>query len=320
MTSQDKLMTAREAIQTFVSPEDCLSLGGFTINRNPIALTHEIIRQQIDRLHVVQHSGSQALDLLIGTGLVEIVEIAYGANGRFAPTCVRFRKAAEEMRIKIEDYSNYQISLRFLAGAMGVPYLPTTSGLGTDIVEMQGIDSDLRKQREALPENKLIISQNPFNENEEPLVLVPAVNPDVTLIHVQKAAADGTARIDGLTFTDIEQARASTHVVLSCEELVDSQELRTEPWKNCLPHVLVDAVVHQPHGAHPTACFGYYDYDMEHLTEYRNICQDDMQFEKYIDSMVRGVSSFDKYLSMIGQDALTAITAESGLGYARRNP
>ncbi|MGY5876924.1 MAG: CoA-transferase [Candidatus Thorarchaeota archaeon] len=318
MTDEDKVMLASEAIDRYVSSGDCVTLGGFTINRNPMALTHEMIRQEKDRLHVVLHSGSQALDLLIGAGLVEILEIAYGANGRIAPTCVRFRKAVEEGQIKVEDYSNYQISLRFLAGAMGVPYLPTTSGLGSDIVIKQGIDERLRNQRESLPDNKIIITQNPFSELKEPLVLVPAINPDVTLIHVQKAADDGTVRIDGLSFTDIEQARASSHVVVSCEELVKSRELRAEPWRNCLPHVLVDAVVHQPHGAYPTACFGYYDYDMEHLTKYRQISEDDLEFEKYIDSMVRHVGSFGEYLGMISQDTLNSIAAESELGYARR--
>ncbi len=318
MTNEDKVMSADEAIDRHIASGDCITLGGFTINRNPMALTQEIVRQQKDRLHIVLHSGSQALDLLIGAGLVEILEIAYGANGRFAPTCVRFKKAVEEGQIKVEDYSNYQISLRFLAGAMGVPYLPTTSGLGSDIIIKQGIDERLRKQRVSLPDEKTIITQNPFSELKEPLVLVPAINPDVTLIHVQKAAPDGTARIEGLSFTDIEQARASKHVIISCEELVGSSELRKEPWRNCLPHVLVDAVVHQPHGAYPTACFGYYDYDMQYLTRYQQTCDDDMEFEKYIDSMVKHVETFDEYLRMIGQDALDAITAEPDLGYARR--
>ena len=140
MSSASKVMSARDAVKRFVSKGDCISFGGFTVNRNPMALVHEVLRQKIGNLHAVMHSGSQALDMLIGAGFIRIIEIAYGANGRFASTCVRFRKAIEQGIVKVEDYTNYQITLRFMAGAMGVPFLPTYSGLGSDIVEKWGID------------------------------------------------------------------------------------------------------------------------------------------------------------------------------------
>jgi glutaconate CoA-transferase subunit A len=310
-------MSAKEAVSKFVSKGDCISFGGFTVNRNPVALVHEILRQHIDRLHVVMHSGSQVLDLLIGESLVEFVEIAYGANGRFASTCFRFRKAVEEGTIKVDDYTNYQITLRFMAGAMGLPYLPTSSSLGSDIIKKWGIKKEVRESRSSLANEKLVVSSNPFAE-ESPIVLVPAVNPDVTLLHVHQASEDGIARIDGLPFVDIEQARASKHVILSCEELVSSQDLRKEPWRNCFPHSIVDAVVHQPFGAHPTACYLHYDYDAKHLTEFRDIANDDKMFNEYLETHVINVKDFEEYLDLIGRDQLESIRVSSGIGYRER--
>ncbi|MHA1943393.1 MAG: CoA transferase subunit A [Candidatus Thorarchaeota archaeon] len=316
MSSTNKVMTATEAVKSFVSKGDCVSFGGFTVNRNPVALVHEILRQKIGNLHAVMHSGSQVLDLLIGAGYINLVEIAYGANGRFASTCVRFRKAVEQGSVTVEDYTNYQITLRFMAGAMGIPYLPTYSGLGSDIVEKWGFNEDLRKSRSSVPNKKLIVGNDPFTNS--PLVLVPAVNPDVTLLHVHQASEDGVTRIEGLTFADIEQARAAKHVIVSCEEIVSSEELRKEPWRNCFPHTLVDAVVHQPFGSHPTACYLRYDYDDSHLNEYRELASYDKKFVDYLETYVYGVSNFNEYLELIGRKRLDAIRASPNLGYRKR--
>ena len=319
MLSSSKLMSASEAVKRFVNSGDCLSIGGFTINRNPMALIYEILRQQIKDLHVVMHSGSQALDLLIGAGRVSLLEIAYGANGRLASTCVRFRNAIEKGTLKVEDYTNYQMTLRFMAGAMGVPFLPTYSSLGTDIIERWGFSPDMRSSNPQLPGKKLAVTKDPFSDKASQVVLVPAVNPDVALIHVQKAAEDGTVRLEGLTFADIEQARASKHVIVSCEELVSPPELRKESWNNSIPHVLVDAVVHQPFGAHPTACYLHYDYDMEHLLKYKELADNDDQFETYLKEFVLDVDSHDDYLKLIGTKQLNVIKASPELGYARRD-
>jgi glutaconate CoA-transferase subunit A len=311
-------MSASDAIRTFVKSNSCVSIGGFTISRNPMSLIHEIIKQDVGNLHVVMHSGSQALDLLIGTRRVTLLEIAYGANGRLASTCIRFRKAVEEKSLKIEDYSNYHITLRFLAGAMGVPFLPTYSGLGSDILNIWGFDAELRKTVEGLSRKKVVVLDDPFTSEYKPIVLVPAVNPDVCLLHVQKASEDGVIRIEGLSFADIEQARASKNVIVSCEELVSSAELRIGSFQNALPHVLVGAVVHQPLGAHPTACYHYYDYDMQHLIDYRSIAKDDNKFKEYIQKYILDVESYEEYLDIIGSEHLDTLKASREVGYARR--
>ncbi len=282
-----------------------------------MAVAYEIIRQGITGLHVYMHSGGQALDPLIGAGCVRAVEIAYGANGRFAPTCVRFRKAVERGEILVEDYTNYQMTLRFQAGATGVPFLPIRSGMGTDIVKRWGFSAEMRRQDARLPNRKLVVQDDPFAEDEPmPVVLVPAINPDVTVIHAQQVDTQGTVRIAGLTFADVEQARAARHVIVTCEELVEPKVLRAEPERNQIPFFQVDAVVHVPYGAHPTACYGFYDYDARHLNQYRALASDDAQFGAYLDEYVRGVGGHEEYLTKIGPESLERIRAVAPFGYA----
>jgi len=317
LKNSDKVFTLTEAVSQFIHDNSHISFGGFTVNRQPMACAYEMIRQDKKNLHVYIHSGGQALDILIGAGCVKAVEIAYGANGRFAPTCIRFRKAVENGELLKEDYSNYQMTLRFQAGAMGVPFLPVKSGMGTDIVKLWGFNTEMRRKDPRLPNQKLIVQNNPFaEEGDEPVVLVPAINPDVTIIHAQKADFQGTVRISGLTFADIEQARAARHVIVTCEELVEPGLLRAEPDRNQIPFFVVDAVVHIPHGAHPTACYGYYDYDAPHLNLYRTMALDDKTFFSYLEKYVLAVNNHKGYLDKIGIEALKRIKAVSPYGYA----
>ena len=319
MLDNNKCMAMDEAISRFVKPGCHLSIGGFTLNRNPMAAVYEIIRQRIDTIHLYAHSNGQGVDELIGAGCVRAVEIAYGGNGRFAPTCIRFRKAIESGGIYFEDYSNYQMTLRFMAGAMGVPFLPTTSGLGTDILRKWGFSAEFREAETRLPREKLLVMDNPFRRRDEDptkVVLLPAINPDVTIIHVQKAGSEGTVSIDGLTFADVEQAKAARHLIVTCEKLVEEKEMRLEPGKNQLPFFLVDAVVYQPFGAYPTACYGCYDYDPEYLKMYRRLAKDDVAYSGYLDEYVYGVENHDRLCDLVGPERLQRIRADSPQGYA----
>ena len=248
---QSKVVSLQEAVSVYVKDGCHLSIGGFTINRNPMAAVYEIIRQNIKDLHLYAHSNGQGVDELVGAGTVSHLEIAYGGSGKFASTCIRFRKAVQDGSIRVEDYSNFQMTLRFMAGAMGVPFLPTRSSMGTDIVEKWGFPPEFRKDNAKIPDTKLVVMDNPFGSwcDTEKVVLVPAVNPDVTLIHVQKADLRGNCRIEGLTFADVEQAKASRHLVITCEELIEDDSLKDAPDQNQIPFIHADAVVHVPHGA-----------------------------------------------------------------------
>lgn len=312
----DKLMTMEEAVKTFIKDGDQIAIGGFTIARNPMAIIYEIVRQGVKDLHVVCHSHGQGLDVLIGAGCVKRLEIAYGGNGRYASTCVRFKKSVQRGEIEIEDYSNNQMSLRFLAGALGMPFISTKSGLGSDIMNIEGFSAETRREPK-VASKKFVLLQNPFSEDEDKVVLLPALTPDICLLHVQYVGEDGTVRIKGLTFADIEQAKSADRVIVTCEEIVPRSFIRMDPDQNTLPQFFIDAIVAAPYGAHPTGCFSFYDYDPKHLNLYRRVADDDVLFKKYLDEWVYGVLNHEEYLEKVGVSMLMKIKADTILGYAR---
>ena len=316
--SENKVTDLKSAISSFVHDGAHISIGGFTVNRAPMAAVHEIIRQGIKNLHVYVHSAGQGIDDLIGTGCVDKIELAYSGNGRFAPTGIRFKKAVQKGTLIVEDYSNYQMTLRFMAGAMGLPFLPTGSTFGTDIIDKWGFSTDLRQSDPKIPNDKLKIIDNPFEDwgGKIKLVAVPAINPDVTLIHAQKADAQGTVRIEGLTYADIEQAKSAEHLIVTCEEIVNSDELRQSPDLNSLPHFLADAVVHVPFGAFPAACYHYYDYDADFLAKHEKWAKDDDLYSDYLNTYVYGVNDHQSFMDLIGPDTLENIKADPRTGYA----
>jgi glutaconate CoA-transferase subunit A len=311
-------MGLSEAVHRFVHDGDHVSIGGFTITRNPMALAYEIIRQGKKHLHVYVHSHGQAFDLLIGARCVDAIEVSYGGTARFSPGGgIRFKKAIEGGKIRFEDYTNFQMTVRFMAGAMGLPFMPIRSLRETDVFKKWGFNEEFRKQNPRIPQKKMAVVDNPFvrDGREERVVLVPAINPDVTLIHAQQADRQGTVRIKGLTYTDVEQAKAAKYLIVSCEELVETEVIRENPDQNQIPFFIVDAVVFAPYGAHPTACYGYYDYDPLHFNRYREMASDDRTFRQYLDEYVFGVNSHEEYLEKIGRGRLSQIKADPKLGY-----
>jgi glutaconate CoA-transferase, subunit A len=317
-TSSDKVTDLKSAVEKYVTHGCHISIGGFTLNRNPMAAVYEIIRQGIKGLHLYAHSNGQGVDELVGAGSVQRIEIAYAGNGRFAPTCIRFRKAVEKGDIDVEDYSNYQMTLRFLAGAMGVPFLPTKSALGSSILEKWGFSEKMRREESRIPDKKCVVMDNPFNgwQDSPNVVLVPAINPDVTIIHAQKADAQGTVRINGLPFADVEQVKAARHVIVTCEELVENGELRENPDSNQIPFFVVDAVVPVPFGAYPTACYRYYDYDPVYLNDYRRVASKEELYGEYLETRIKGMKSHQDLMDHIGTERLDRIRADAETGYA----
>jgi len=317
--SENKVMTMEKAIKRYIKSQSHISIGGFTLSRNPMAAVHEIIRQDIKDLHLYAHSNGQGLDELVGAGCISKIEIAYSGNGRFAPTCLNFKRQAVDNKILVEDYSNFQMALRFSAGAMGLPFLPTTSSLGTDIIKNWGFDPALREKEKQLSSKKLVIMEDPFSRQtpKPKIVLVPAINPDITIIHAQKADPSGTTRIEGLTFCDVEQAKSANHVIVTCDELMPLTSLNSDPGKNQLPPFCVDAVVHVPFGAYPTACYGLYDYDAQFLDWYRETANQ-TAFDRYKTEYIMCTSTHEDYLKKACGNRLEQIKADPETGYSDR--
>jgi glutaconate CoA-transferase subunit A len=316
--NENKVRLLADAVQQFVKNGAHISIGGFTLNRNPMAAVYEIIRQGIKNLHLYAHSNGTAVDELIGAGCVSKLEIAYSGNGVAAPTCIRFRKAVQDNLIIFEDYSNYMMSLRFLAGAMGLPFLPTLSGFGSEIITKWGFSKELRESDPKIVNEKLIIMDNPFGDwaGASKVMLLPAILPDVTIIHVQKADRMGTCSIQGLTFADVEQAKASRDVIVTCEELVSPELLRQDPDRNQIPFINVSAVCHVPFGGYPTAVYKYYDYDARYLRDFAAAAKDELKFKAYQEKYIYGVANHQQLLELLGKKRLHSIQADSRTGYA----
>lgn len=309
-----KIMTLSEAVKLI--PDGAhISIGGFTINRHPMAIVYEMIRQKKRNLHLYGHSPGSDWDLLIGAGCVRAVELAYEADEAFARIGPRFREAVETGLIQWEDYSNFAMVLRFAAGAMGIPFIPTRTMLGSDIIKREGFSPEFRKSSPKIAAKKLALMDCPFTG--ERVVLLPAIQPDVTIIHAQVVDTQGTVRIYGQTFGDEQQAKAAKKLIVTCEEIVQPKKLREFPEHNCVPFFRVNAIINVPYGAHPFACYRYYDYDPEFLRMYHERAKDDSTFRKFLDEYVYSVSDWEEYLRKIGGDEkLKKLRAVKKFGYA----
>lgn len=316
---QDKQMSLKEAVKKYVHDGDAIALGGATTCRKPYAAVAEIIRQGKKDLYIHGGTAGGDVDMLIGANCCKALINAYCANSGYTNVCRRYRKYIEEKKILIEDYSLDVQSIIFHAAALGLPYVPVKHMLGSDLVNKWGISEEIREKDPKLPDKKLQIAENPFMPGET-LCLVPTPQIDVAIIHVQKAAIDGTARIEGAVFSDLDMAMAAKYCIVTCEEIVEVDELRHEPDLNCIPCLVTDAVVHAPLGAHPSQVYNYYDYDREFLRMYDKVSSDDGLFEEFLQDWIYGCENHYEYLQKIGIKRLNRIRVVKGLGYAAHRP
>ncbi len=277
-------MTAREAVERFVSDGATVGMGGQSIGRCSMALSHEIVRQGKGGLTLVGCNLSLSMDLMVGAGLVKRTECGTGNLERFG-TAFRWRRAIEEGRLEVEDFSHLAIASRFLAGSLGLPFMPSKSLLGSDI---------LKKRRDG---STMEVVSNPWDP-DEPVVLLRACTPDVSIVHVQTADELGNLMVAGFTTHEVEMVKASRAVIASCEKLVSSDEVRREPDRTTIPYLFVDAVVEQPWGAYPTSVYRYYEHDEEHLRSYQARARTGGEpYEEYLRENVYGCGDFDDFLA-----------------------
>jgi glutaconate CoA-transferase, subunit A len=293
-----------------------LSLGGFTTQRHPMAFIYELIRQRKKDLYLFGHSPGGDWDILIGVGAVRKVELAYEADEAFNTVGPRWRMAVESGQIEWEDYSNFTMVARFTAGAMGIPFMPVRSLLGSDLQEQEALGPSRRRSDPRAASKKLHTMASPFDPREL-VILVPAIRTDFAVIHVQKATVNGTLRIEGQTFADVQQALCARTVIVTAEEIVDEDSLRAEPERNPIPHFAVTHVCHVPFGSHPYAVYNYYDYDPLQLKEYHEGARDEDAFRRYVDKYVMTVRDHEQYLEAVGGQArLETLKATPGFGYS----
>jgi len=309
-----KLMDLKAAA-ALVPSGATISFGGFTTQRHPMAFLRELIRLGRRDLYLFGHSPGGDWDLLIGAGCVKRVELAYEADEAFNTVGPRWRKAVERGEIEWEDYSNFSMVARFTAGAMGIPFMPIRSLLGSDLIRQEALSSEQRAADPRTSPKKIHLMDSPFNPKDR-VVLVPAIHTEFAVLHVQKATDQGTVRIEGQTFADVQQALCADVVIVTAEEIVADDVLRREPERNPIPPLAIHHVCHVPYGAHPYAVFNYYDYDPLHLKTYHESAKDDASYRRYLDTYVYGVKDQAGYLEAIGGPArFESLKANPDFGY-----
>jgi glutaconate CoA-transferase subunit A len=280
-----------------------IGLGGFAIARNVITAVHELIRQGKRDLTISQGVAGLDTDLLVGAGAVSRLIIGGGSLDRFGPVhCVN--RARETGSLQAEDYTSLSLCFRYLAGALGLSFIPIKALLSSEIL------SRLESGPAADEIRRLAC---PFTG--EDYVLLRALTPDVVFLHVQVADAKGNARINGPRWENEEQAKAAQRLILIAEEIVPTEEIQRQPERTIIPAHRVEAVVHQPYGAHPTAVYGSYDYDSEHLRLYVGHSKTG-NIAAYLDAYVRGTRDHAEYLEKVGGGSVRdRLKADPVLGY-----
>jgi len=279
----NKQISAQQAVTEYIKDGSLLAMGGFGHVRVSMPIVYEIIRQQKKNLIMSGKTAVHDLDLLVGSGCVNKVEVAYSFGHELRGLSPASRRAVETNKCVIAgEISNAGYQWRFLAAMMGLPFIPTRVMLGTDTFSHSAA--------------KTII--DPFSK--KPICLVPACYPDVAVIHVPRCDIYGNAQIDGIIVEDFELARAARRVILTTEEIISTEEIRKKPYNTIIPYYLVDAVVHEPYGSHPCQMPYQYFFDEAHIGEWLRLSKTVEGTESYLEKYVYNVQDFKEYLSLIG--------------------
>ncbi len=285
---RDKVVSLEEAA-SFVRDGDLVGIGGSTMSRTPMGMVWALIRAGRKRLTCSRSITSSDGDLLLGAGVCDHIVTSWFSQGILWGVSKVMRHHVETGKARFDEWSHMAMGMRFRAGAMGIPFMPIRSMLG----------SDVRKQR---PEAVEI--DCPFTG--EKILLVPALNPDVALIHVQRCDAYGNAQIDGLQFMDIDLALAASKVILTTERIVSNDQIRRSPDQTKIPFFTVDAVVELPFGCAPHECYGVYEPMLRHMEYYVGLVNKEpvKGMQHYLERFVYGPKSWNEFLSLIGIDEL----------------
>ena len=285
---REKVMSLEEAA-ALVPDGASVGIGGSTLSRTPMALIWALIRAGRKDLSCARGITSSEGELLFASGTSRHILTSWFSLGIVWGVSRVMRLYTENGRARFEEWSHMAVGLRFRAGAMGVPFLPMRSMMGSDVIERL---SDTRQ------------IDCPFTG--EKLVLVPALNPDFALIHVQRCDPYGNAQIDGLPFMDLDLAMAANRVILTTERIVSNDQIRRAPDQTKIPFMAVDAVVEVPFGSAPHECYGLYEPFFGHLDGYAEQIRREPEAgsRAYLDRYFYAPRSWVEYLELLGLDAL----------------
>lgn len=284
----DKRMSVRDAITQFVHDGDYLASGGFGCDRIATALLHEIVRQKKQNLSFAGHTATHDYQILCagnqtGRGqLLQRVDIAYIVGLEARGLSPHARRCSESGEIAFCEWTNYALAVRLQAAAMGVPFLPMRSMAGTDTFRHSAAKT----------------IECPFTGDK--LVAVPALFPDVAVLHVHEADCYGNCRLRGTTVADLPLARAAKRLIVSCERLISNDEIRNDPSQTLIPYFCVDAVCEVPYGSYPGNMPYEYFSDEDHLREWLQVEEDAAQYLDFVRRLIFETADFEDYLTLSG--------------------
>ncbi|MEO8625541.1 MAG: CoA-transferase [Candidatus Limnocylindrales bacterium] len=290
MTADSKVASMHDAIAALVRDGDSVAIEGFT-HLIGFAAGHEIIRQGRRDLTLCRLTPDLVYDQMIAAGVARKLVFSWLGNpGVGSLHAVRRWAEATPRKLELEEYSHFGMVCRYTAGAMNLPFFPLRSYQDTDLPKANPLIRPIK---------------SPYS-NEE-IYAVPALKPDVAIVHAQRADAAGDTQVWGLLGCQKEAAFAADRVIVVVEELVDEAVIRADPNRTILPGLVVDAVVVEPFGAHPSYAQGYYDRDNAFYLEWDRISRGEESLQSWLDEWVRGVSGRAEYLDKLGKDRLMGL-------------
>ncbi|HZU86245.1 MAG TPA: CoA-transferase [Anaerolineaceae bacterium] len=289
-----KLCSLSEAIAQYVKDGDCLYCAGFT-HLIPFAAGHEIIRQGRKNLILARATPDLIYDQMVAAGCAKKVIFSYMGNPGVGSLRI-VRTELEAGRLEWEEYSHFGMISRLQAGAAGMPFIPMNQTAATDLEKNN-------------PNYRRVV--DPYSGKE--VIVVPPLHPDVAIVHVQRCDASGNAQIWGIIGEQKEAAFAAKHVILTAEEIVDEEVIRSDPNRTLIPGFIVDAVCHVPHCSHPSYTQGYYDRDNPFYLSWDKISESPETVKQYLDEWVYGVKDREEYWQKLGQETHNRLKVRSRL-------
>ncbi|MBF0205924.1 MAG: CoA transferase subunit A [Oligoflexia bacterium] len=278
----NKLTTVSAAITKYVTDGCYLATGGFGCNRIATALLHEIVRQGKKNLCFSGHTTTHDCQILVAGECFDRCDVAYIVGLEARGLSKMARKYFESGKVQTTEWSNAALAFRYKAAAMGVSFLPSKVLLGTDTFKYSAA--------------KITIC--PFTGDK--YAAIPALSPDVAVIHVHQADIYGNCVIRGLNNSDSDLAKASKHVIITTEQIVSNDEIRRSPWQTAIPYWSVDAVIPVPYGSYPGNMEGEYFSDERHLQEWLTAEQDETTYRAFIKKYILDTKDFYEYLQLCG--------------------
>ncbi|MGI9101356.1 MAG: CoA transferase subunit A [Terriglobales bacterium] len=300
-----KLVTMREAISRLVPDGSSIVLGCQMEQMIPFAAGHEIMRQKKRGLTLIGPISDILFDQMIGAGCVERVIAAWVGNVMMG-SAYNFRRAVEQEALKVTDMTNFTVALALQAAAMGVPFLPTLSAQGSDVAKgnefFAEIDSPFHEDGARSPSSAgTVVPGVRSTSRNYKLHAVKALHPDVAIVHVQRADAEGNAHCWGNFGIMIEAVRAAKRVIVAAEEIVPAEVIASDPNRTVIPGFLASAVVESPLGAHPSPVQGYYKRDDAFFRQYHEQTKTKPEFEQWAQRWVHAVADRAEYARQLGE-------------------